>query len=100
MQMTQQIITVKRLGVVSVGMFFAVLGAIYGLLSGLVTGLGIIPGMSMGTIASVGAVALSAVAGAFVFAIVWFIGGCIAAVIYNLVFAASGGIEVEIDVHG
>lgn len=95
--MTKRRVTVKHLGVWSVAIFFAVLSALYGLVAGILAVIATVPTFDLGIIAAIGA----GIAGILLAVIVWaiggFIGGAIAAVIYNIVFATSGGIDVDLD---
>lgn len=99
--MAKQRVKVKRLGVLSVGFFFAVLMALYALIIGIVVFAVGDVGQGSGVLVTAGGGAVEAIVGivvsVIVFAIGGFIGGAIAAFIYNLVFAATGGIEVDLE---
>ncbi len=97
---------IKRFGVISVAKFTAVLTALYGLLIGIFAALGArfspdavgiahgIPG-AVGTIGlGVGIVVLFVLAAA----LIGFIAGAILAVLYNVAFSTTGGIEVDLDI--
>ncbi len=97
---------IKRFGVISVAKFTAVLTALYGLLIGIIAafsgrfdpvaaGLGHdVPG-TIGLIGlGVGIVVLFVLAAA----LIGFIAGAILAVLYNIAFSTTGGIEVELDI--
>jgi hypothetical protein len=96
--MEKQKVTVRHLGVLSVGLFFAVLSALYGLIIGILAVAATIPGSGLSTIAAIGAGLGGIILSIIIWAIGGFVGGVIAAIIYNLVFAVSGGIEVDLDV--
>ncbi|QYZ78624.1 hypothetical protein E2N92_03890 [Methanofollis formosanus] len=93
----KQTVKVKRLGVVSVGLFFAVLMALYALIVGIVVFLFGDVGQGAGMLQTVGTGIIGILTSVIVFAIGGFFGGAIAAFVYNLVFAATGGIEVDLE---
>jgi len=84
--------------VFSVGLFFAVLSALYGLVAGILGVIAVVPTFDLGIIAAIGAGIGGILLAMVVWAIGGFIGGIIAAFVYNLVFAVQGGIEVDLDV--
>ena len=91
---------IKKLGVLSIAKFCAVLGIIWGLVVGLFMMLGIggiAAAMGRGALgAGVGIVGLIIMI--IVGAIAGFIGGAILAFIYNIVLGAIGGIEMDLEV--
>jgi hypothetical protein len=90
-------VTLKHLGVWSVALFFAVLSALWGLAAGILGVIATVPSSGLGIIAAIGAGIAGIILAMIVYAIGGFIGGAIAAFIYNIVFAASGGIDVDLD---
>lgn len=98
MQMTKEKVKVKHLGVWSVAWFFAILSALYGLVAGILTVVAAAPAFDAGILVEIGAGILGIIVSMIIWAIGGFIGGAIAAIVYNFVFAASGGIEVDLDV--
>jgi hypothetical protein len=91
--------TIKQLGIVSVGKFFAVFGLVWGFFAGifLAIGLGSMKSM-MGTYAlGFGAGLIGLVTMVIVGGIVGFIGGVIVAFVYNIVLGAMGGIEMDLE---
>jgi hypothetical protein len=92
--------TIKQLGVVTVGKFFAVFGLVWGFLMGilLAAGLGGI-GSMMGIHAlGIGASLIWLVIMVIVGGVVGFIGGAIVAIVDNIVLGAMGGIEMDLEV--
>ena len=99
----QKMSVVKSIGVVSyakiMALIYAIIGFIYGLLvalfillAGSVTSLGIFPGGGLGIIGAIVFIRLGPIAGA----ISGFVFGVISAVIYNFAASKVGGIEVEL----
>ncbi|MBP2145886.1 ABC-type antimicrobial peptide transport system permease subunit [Methanofollis sp. W23] len=95
--MAKRTVKVKRLGVVSVGLFFAVLMALYALILGIMVFLFGDFGQGAGMLQTIGTGIAGILISVIFFAIGGFIGGAIAALIYNLVFAATGGIEIDLE---
>ncbi|QSZ66680.1 hypothetical protein RJ40_03805 [Methanofollis aquaemaris] len=93
----KQTVKVKRLGVVSLGLFFAVLMALYALIIGIMVFVFGDFGQGAGMLQTVGTGIAGILISVIVFAIGGFLGGAIAAFVYNLVFAATGGIEVDLE---
>lgn len=98
MQMTKEKVKVKHLGVWSVAWFFAILSALYGLVNGILVVIATAPVLDASIFAAIGGGIFGIIVSVIVWAIGGFVGGAIAAIIYNFVFAASGGIEVDLDV--
>jgi hypothetical protein len=90
-------VRLKRVGILSMGLFCGVTGALMGLLGGammfvfsLAAGAGVRgPGVMLG----VGAGAL--IMAPIMYGILGFIGGCLNAALYNVVAGLSGGIEMD-----
>jgi hypothetical protein len=102
--MTVTTYTIKQLGIVSVGKFFAVLGVIWGFFTGFLIAFGL---GEMGPMMGTSAVALGAGIAGLVFMIFFttiiggvfgFVGGAVVAIVYNLVLGATGGIEMDLEV--
>ncbi|MDA0769344.1 MAG: hypothetical protein O2821_03880 [Chloroflexi bacterium] len=97
MEITQSEVKLRRIGVLSAGIFLAVMYAILGLVVGLVISLLAFAGASAfgqgagGILFGVGAV----IALPLFYGIAGFIGGIIMAAIYNIVAKLTGGIEME-----
>lgn len=95
----QRTLRLRRIGVMSVGMFGAAAGAIGGMIAGAMfflislVGVGAAGGQNAG-IPMVGGVA-ALVMVPLMYGIFGFIGGIVNAVIYNVVAGMSGGIEME-----
>lgn len=90
---------IKKLGVVSVAKFCAVIGLIWGFFVGLMVAFGapaIAATMGMGSygagIGIVGFITTIIIGG-----IMGFIGGAILAIVYNFVLGAIGGIEMDLE---
>ncbi|WP_298670009.1 hypothetical protein [uncultured Methanofollis sp.] len=96
--MTQQSVKVRRLGVMSVALFFAILSALYGLIAGILGVAMAVPTTDLGIIAAITAGIGGILLAIVLWAIGGFIGGAIAAVIYNFIFATTGGIQIDLDV--
>ncbi len=91
---------IKRFGVLSVATFFAVLGAIYGLIYGIIIAVGVLPivPIDMGPLGALGVGIATVIFLIIAMAVGGFIGGAIVALVYNLIFAVTGGIEMSLDV--
>ena len=89
---------IKKLGVMSVAKFCAILGLIWGIVMGIVVAIGMQRWASYMGVSPAG----SGIA-AFIFMIIigvvgGFIGGAIVAFIYNIILGATGGIEMDLEV--
>jgi hypothetical protein len=91
---------IKSFGIVSVGKFCAVIGLVWGFMMGIMVAIGV-----GGSVAMMGSQALGAGAGIvglilmiIIGGVGGFIWGAIAAVIYNVILGAIGGIEMDLEV--
>lgn len=85
---------IKRVGPVSVGKILGVIGAVFGVIAGLI--LALFSG-ALGEAFLGGNWFVQLIALVVIYAIVSFVGGVIYAAIYNLVAGWVGGIQVELD---
>lgn len=100
MQMAQQQVELKRIGVLSVGVILGIMYAIFGLIAGLFISFFAIVAASVfpdagfvGIFFGVGAV----IALPIFYGILGFISGIIMAAMYNFVAKLTGGVEMEFD---
>jgi hypothetical protein len=92
----------KRVGVLSLGLFFAAYGALVGLFVGMMMALMSAIGLGAGGMqndeaaaAMIGMGLGALIFGPIMYGIMGFIGGVIWAVIYNVIAGMTGGIEME-----
>lgn len=92
----------KKIGVLSLGINFALFGVLLGLLSGL--GIALVSLLGAGATGDGGVALVGAGMGLLAIVIVpisygaiMFISGVIGALIYNLVFKVSGGLELDLE---
>ena len=85
---------VKRIGVLSLGKIFGIVGAIFGVIAGLLLALF---GGALGEPFLGGNWFVQLIGLTIFYAIASFVGGVIYAALYNLVAGWVGGVEVELD---
>lgn len=90
---------IKSFGVMSLGKFGAVVGLIWGFLSGLILAVGF---SGMGSMMGSGFFGIGAgIVGVIVMIIIGgiggFISGAVGAIIYNIILGAIGGIEMDLE---
>ncbi|MYA17492.1 MAG: hypothetical protein F4Z28_12410 [Gammaproteobacteria bacterium] len=85
---------VKRIGVLSVGKIFGIVGAVFGVIAGLFLALfsGALGEPFLGGNWFVQLIGLT-----LIYAIASFVGGVIYAALYNLVASWVGGVQIELD---
>lgn len=97
---TRSVVRLKRVGVLSSGMISGALGAIFGLIGGVLFFLGslLAVGMSSGngdTVTTLGGGAAGLIFAPLLYGGAAFVGGVINAFIYNILAGMTGGLQME-----
>jgi len=91
---------IKKLGVMSVAQFGAVIGMIIGIINGIILAFKIGPSavITTGVVLGVGSGYMTFAINVILGTVLGFLGGAVIAIIYNFALAEMGGINVELEV--